>query len=65
MHEESTDSQKTIESLFPDGVAALDIPSATISHTRSWSAPSSRSRRNTDFWSYWLRNTPQHAAPTR
>ncbi|MHB1643036.1 MAG: hypothetical protein ACYCS8_10275 [Acidithiobacillus sp.] len=58
MHEESADSQKTIESLVPDGVAALDIPSATISHTRSWSAPSSRSSRNADFWSCWRRNTP-------
>uniref|UniRef100_E6QH63 Uncharacterized protein n=1 Tax=mine drainage metagenome TaxID=410659 RepID=E6QH63_9ZZZZ len=63
MHEESTDSQKTLESLVPDGVAALDIPSATISHTRSRSVPSSRSSRNADFWSRWQH--PQHAAPTR
>ncbi|MBU2721870.1 hypothetical protein HF289_10480 [Acidithiobacillus ferrooxidans] len=63
MHEESTDSQKTIESLVPDGVAALDIPSATISHARSRSAPSSRSSRNADFWSRGLRNLPSTRPP--
>jgi hypothetical protein len=36
MQEESTDSQKTLESLVPDGVAAMDIPSATISNALRW-----------------------------